>query len=88
MFDTAFVTYNIVNGGFPDNSILGMAIDQFGYKWCATPAGGLIRFFGNVAFNLSNSTIPSESFDAVDVDSAGNVYLGSFDKRAGKKAGQ
>jgi hypothetical protein len=89
MFDTAFVTYNIVNGGFPDNSVLGIVIDLFGYKWCATPAGGLVRFYGTsgYAFNLANSTIPSESFDAVDVDSAGNVYLGSFDKGVVRKQG-
>jgi ligand-binding sensor domain-containing protein len=89
MEDTAFTLYNINNLGFPDNSVPDIFIDQFGYKWCATPAGGLVRFYGTSAYtyNFSNSTIPSETFDAVTADSAGNVYLGSYDKGVVRKQG-
>ncbi|MCB0794322.1 MAG: hypothetical protein KDB88_06260 [Flavobacteriales bacterium] len=73
---TGVTFFNTFNDGLPDNTALGIAIDQAGDRWSACPAGALLRHAGSYQggvwnqYSSLNSFIPSNSLNDVAIDAA------------------
>jgi hypothetical protein len=64
----------------PDNSALTVKMDQVGKPWFAGSAGGLWTDQGNqtwMAFNWTNSPMPTNSLTTMTNDEQDNFYLGT-----------
>lgn len=79
--DSSVTVFTTFEDGLPDNTGLGVALDEDGERWVACPAGGLLRHGGNhqgtVWFQYStlSSNIPSNSLNDVVIDAYGTRIL-------------
>jgi ligand-binding sensor domain-containing protein len=83
--NTTVTTFTTFNSNIGDNTLLDLTFDNNGILWGATPAGGLIAYNGNNAwqwFAMHNSLIPTNACDAVSHDPAGSniKYVGTYDQ--------
>lgn len=80
--DTTFIVFDETNSGMPASGGIDdfpdLAMDQNGGIWMAS-FSGLIRFDGSnfTIYTTSNSGLPSNSVNVVEVDSANNVWAGT-----------
>jgi ligand-binding sensor domain-containing protein len=79
--DSLVTVYSTVTTGLPDNTALGVEIDQNGDRWAACPSGGLLYHSGAYDINLwfqystISSTIPSNALNDVVFDPYGRVCV-------------
>lgn len=79
--DSAVTVYSTVSTGLPDNTALGVEIDQNGDRWAACPSGALLYHAGPYDVNqwfqysTASSTIPSNSLNDVVFDASGRVCV-------------
>jgi ligand-binding sensor domain-containing protein len=80
MTGNSFQTFTIANSGIPDNSVLGICLDQNNKPWFASTSQGLFTDTGNqtwLSLNVENSAIPTNSLTAFYIDSFGNFLIGT-----------
>ena len=92
-----WTTYNTSNSGLTENYITGLCADKLGNIWIATNDSGVCKFDGknwttywsinppNII--LCQSCLPENNIDAIDIDSLGNIWVGTTDNGAGKYDG-
>jgi ligand-binding sensor domain-containing protein len=88
--DTNLTSYTIQNSGISDNTVLGILKDQSNNVCMASPANGLIyklATFGWYTYNIVSSTIQSPSLSSLDIDSNGDIWIGSNDEGLIHKVG-
>jgi streptogramin lyase len=88
--DTNLTSFTIQNSGIPDNTILGILKDNSGNICMASPANGLVYklpTFGWYTYNIISSTIQSPSLTSLDMDSFGDLWIGSSDEGLIHKVG-
>lgn len=88
--DTNLTTYTIQNSGISDNTVLGILKDPADNICMASPANGLIyklATFGWYTYNIVSSTIQSPSLSSLDIDSSGDLWIGSNDEGLIHKVG-
>lgn len=80
--DTSWTVYNETNSGMPPSGGIDdfpdLTLDQNGVIWLASYSG-LIKYDGTdfTIYNTSNSDLPSNIVNVVEVDSANNVWVGT-----------
>lgn len=80
--DTTWIVFDETNSGMPASGGIDdfpdLAMDQNGGIWMASYSG-LIYYSGQIftVYNTSNSDLPSNSVNVVEVDSANNVWAGT-----------
>jgi ligand-binding sensor domain-containing protein len=83
-FENETITeYTILEGGIPDNSSIGIAMDQNNLPWFASPSGGLYHDNGSqnwVSYNQNNSGIPTNGLTSIVIDNEHNFFLGSVEQ--------
>lgn len=83
-FENETITeYTILEGGIPDNSSIGIVIDQANLPWFASPSGGLYHDNGSqnwVVYNQNNSGIPTNGLTSIVQDEEDNFFLGSVEQ--------
>lgn len=73
--------HRIITTGIGDNSIAGVWEDGKGRAWIATPAGGMNEWAGTwIKWNVTNSSLTTNSLTSLDVDSSGYFWMGSTDR--------
>lgn len=88
--DTNLTSYTIQNSGISDNTVLGILKDPADNICMASPANGLIyklATFGWYTYNIISSTIQSPSLSSLDIDSSGDLWIGSSDQGLIHKVG-
>ncbi|MCC7302448.1 MAG: hypothetical protein IT233_07395 [Bacteroidia bacterium] len=81
--DTLFTKYSYWDGNFPENTISSIDMDAAGKPWIAMASSGLNVHLGGPAWNwmnTSNSLIPSDILNHIQIDNAQNKYLCSQNK--------
>ena len=75
-----FTEYTIMNSGLPDNSVVDIALDQYGQPWFISPAAGLVQDtdVGGpwIIFNNTNSGIPSNALNCIEMN-GNELIIGS-----------
>ena len=80
---TDWILYDENNSGMPSSTDLDdfpdVAIDFDGNKWVASNSG-LVKFDGTnwTVYNTTNSALPSNTVRVVEVDSVGNLWVGTI----------
>lgn len=79
--ENSYTNHTIADSGIPDNTALNIELDSDGKPWFISPAAGLVMDQGIggpwVAFNTSNSGMPSNSLLCLKHGTNGVVYIGS-----------
>lgn len=72
--------YNKLNSGLSDNYILTVEVAPDGKKWIGTATGGLSIWDGYTwkVFDTANSILESNKIWAIDFDSTGTAWIGSY----------
>ena len=75
-----FTEYTIMNSDLPDNSVVDIALDQYGQPWFISPAAGLVQDtdVGGpwIIFNNTNSGIPSNALNCIEMN-GNELIIGS-----------
>jgi len=92
IIDTTWTLYTIPNGsGIPDNTQLGVSVDNNGMEWLATPANGLVAHPGGfswIIYNQFTSTMPSSSTSCLQtLTNPDRIWIGTYDVGVVKKTG-
>lgn len=81
--DTTFNFYTHGTSNLPDNTILGITLDDTGNPYFAMPQGGIAAHFGGNIWQVYNTVLnPSQltnSFKCI-TNAPGGIWAGSFDK--------
>jgi ligand-binding sensor domain-containing protein len=92
--DSEWTHYDTLNSGLPSNSVTDISEDSEGIKWITTKVhvsdpfgvhhmqgGGLAKFDGHsswTVYDTSNSEIPTNSLSCIEIDEAGNKWIGTI----------
>lgn len=90
--DTSWTLYTIPNGsGIPDNTQLGVAVDNIGLEWMTTPANGLVAHPGGtswIVYNPFTSSMPSAStICLLPLSNPDRMWVGTYDVGVVRKTG-
>ncbi len=90
--DTIWTLYTIPNGsGIPDNTQLGIDVDQNGIEWLATPGNGLVAHPSSFTWSVYNqftSQMPSSSASClITKTNPDRIWVGTLDFGVVRKTG-
>jgi ligand-binding sensor domain-containing protein len=92
--DTVWTLYTIPNGsGIPDNTQLGVTVDNNGLDWMATPANGLVAHPGGMTWNIynqfttSNQMPTSSTTCLIAKPNPDRIWVGTYDFGVVRKTG-
>ena len=81
--DSTVTVYTTFVNGLPDNTTLGVALDSYGSRWLACPAGALLShagdFIGGAWYQYStlNSMLASNALTSIVIDGSDRKFLGN-----------
>lgn len=94
IMDTLWTLYTIPNGsGIPDNTQLGVTVDNNGVEWMATPGNGLVAHPLGITWNVFNqfttgNQMPTSSTSClVTKSNPDRIWVGSLDFGIIRKTG-